>query len=164
MQNALPPPRHYALCNLAERIEVASRKPCCRSFAELSANTAEGTSCWQGSCALIEGDHPKLKFQPKPCRDACGTPQAKDRARTCMGSNRKGTGFPSTKHYAIHNCGSPDYSVAARLGYQLYDGRGNPCVAGDCAGHGAGQLHFRAETIGLRKLVIEAGVGAPNHS
>src|ERR1039457_3784459 len=68
MQYALPPPPHYALCTLAEGLEVASGKPCCRSFAELSAKTAEGNRCWQGSCAPIGGDEPELKFDPKHAR------------------------------------------------------------------------------------------------
>src|ERR1035438_2222746 len=98
MQYALPPPPHYALCTLAEGLEVASGKPCCRSFAELSAKTAEGNRCWQGSCAPIGGDQPELKFQPKPCRDARGTPHAKDRARTCMGSVFDGAGDLLANH------------------------------------------------------------------
>jgi hypothetical protein len=55
--------------------------------------------------------------------------------------------------HVIHNCNSPHHPLASRSRNELHHGRHYPCLAGDCAGVGVGQLHFRTQ-IASREMAI----------
>src|ERR1035438_3926073 len=71
MHLAIPPTPHHALCNLTEGLEVALRKPCCRSFANpyrlqwpmvLSAAKADCNTTNAAPCTLQSDRRARSSF------------------------------------------------------------------------------------------------------
>jgi hypothetical protein len=110
--------------------------------------------------AAISEAPPEMPFSRQRSKSHCGTRSAKglhapERLQTIeMGQVKKRIDIQVQRNsHVIHNCNSPHHPLASRSRNELHHGRHYPCLAGDCAGVGVGQLHFRTQ-IASREMAL----------